>query len=575
MAPMNTEEKVQYHAPGERRLLSAIGMLCAIFWGGLAAADEPSRLRFTDITSQSGLDFTMTSGKLPSTQIIEVDGGGLALFDYDNDGDLDAFFANGATMADPENGPGCRLYANQGGGSFENVTQAVKLNVTRWAMGVAIGDYDADGFDDIYITCYGPNILLRNISGTAGQRAFQDVSATAGVAGDRWSTSAAFGDIDGDGDLDLYVVNYLEFDTKNPPAEDSMRFMGAQVMAGPAGLTPQHDILYENLGTGTFRDITTESGCLPETAGFGLVVAMFDADADARQDIFVGNDSTENFLWHNEGDRKFANVGRRSGISANADGGTQATMGIAIGDVDGNSHPDVFTTNFSSDTNTLHLNLGKLFFDDRTSQFGLGMISRPFLNWGTGFYDFDADGDEDLFITSGHVYPQAATHKIDSDYEQPPLLFERSGPRFERNTDAGPMFQQTYRARACAFGDLDNDNDIDVVMTTLNGPVYVLRNDSGGEKKSLIVELQDTGGNRHALGSMVELIDGGRTHRRWLFGGSFQSSNAPYVQFCIPDGSGENRRIKVTWPDGKTTDHAPVPAEGRMTIDRPGRPTGE
>ena len=409
------------------------------------------------------------------------------MFYYDNDGDLDLFFANGATMADPEHGPGSRLYANNGDGTFRNVTDRAGIKVHRWAMGVAVGDYDGDGFDDLYITCYGPNILLHNEPNGAGGRRFRDVTAKAGVGDARWGTSAAFGDIDNAGDLDLYVVNYLDFDVRNPPDRAGKEYRGMPVMAGPAGMAPQADVLYENRGDGTFADITQQSGCTAKEPGFGLGVVILDFDGDGRQDIFVGNDSTANFLFHNEGGRKFRSAGLISGVSANYEGFTQATMGIAVGDVDGNGFADLFTTNFASDTNTLHLNLGDGFFEDRTSQYGLAMISRPYLSWGAGFYDFDSDGDEDLFVASGHVYPGAKKHKLDAGYEQPPLLFERRGRRFKLNGEAGAMFKNQYSARATAFGDIDDDGEVDVVMTTLNGPVRIFRNDSP-QRSVLVVE---------------------------------------------------------------------------------------
>ncbi len=548
------------------------------------AEPPPSSIRFVDTTKSSGIDFTMTCGQTPSREIIEVDGGGVAMFDYDNDGDLDLFFANGATMEDPEHGPGSRLYANNGHGMFTNVTDRAGIKVHRWAMGVAVGDYDGDGFDDLYITCYGPNILLHNEPNGASGRRFRDVTAEAGVGDARWGTSAAFGDIDNDGDLDLYVVNYLDFDVRNPPDREGKEYRGMPVMAGPAGLTPQADVLYENRGNGAFADITQNSGCTPKEPGYGLGVVILDFDGDGRQDIFVGNDSTANFLFHNQGGRKFRSVGLISGISANYEGFTQATMGIAVGDVDGNGHADLFTTNFASDTNTLHLNLGDGFFEDRTSQYGLAMISRPYLSWGTGFYDFDSDGDEDLFLASGHVYAGVKKQKLDAGYRQPPLLFERRDRRFRLNKEAGGMFKSRYAGRATAFGDIDDDGDVDVVMTTLNGPVRIFRNDSprttpaGGRRSVAVVELRGPRGNPRGLGSMIELItDAGGSaaevtrQRRWIHGGSFQSCDAPRAYFGLGSLPRDTKlTVRVTWPDGKTTEHPGVSPNHRVVIPHSG-----
>ena len=509
-------------------------------------------LRFEDVTRRSGIEMVMTCGDQPSTQILEVNGGGLALVDHDGDGDLDLFVANGATLGNPEGGPGCRLYENLGGLRFRDVTEASGIGIRRWAMGVAVGDFDGDGFDDLYVTCYGPNVLLRNTA-ASGRPGFADVTEAAGVGDPGWGTSAAFGDLDGDGDLDLYTVNYLEFDLTDPPPRS--RYKGIEVLAGPHGLTAQADVLYENLGDGTFRDVTESSGCLAVEPGFGLGVAILDLDGDGKPEIFVGNDSMPNRLFRNRGGLTFEDVGLHSGISSNSDGSDQATMGIAIGDVDGNTRPDVFTTNFSSDTNTLHLNLDGTFFDDRTMQFGLGMISRPYLGWACGLYDLDHDGDEDLLIFNGHVYPEARPDTMDSDYEQPPLLFVRRGDRFTAVDDpaAGAFLGEPRRGRCAVFGDLDGDGDIDVIAGELNGPIRVLRND-GAPGAWLIVELADeraSSRNHRALGSRVEITYDGRTQRRWIFsGGDYQSASAHYAHFGL--GSAESRQlsVRIVWPDG-------------------------
>jgi hypothetical protein len=541
-----------------------LALACAVTAQAGSGGKAAPALRFVDVTESSGVDFSMTSGRVPSRDILDVNGGGVALFDYDKDGDLDLFLANGATPGKPESGPGSRLYANRGDGTFRDVTRESGIEIKRWAMGVAVGDYDGDGYDDLYVTCYGPNVLLRNDVAETGR--FVDVTGAAGVGDARWSTSAAFGDVDGDGDPDLYVANYLEFDAEQPPDRRGRMFMGVPVMAGPAGLVPQADVLYENLGDGTFRDATRTSGCVPGKPGYGLGVAIFDADGDGRLDIFVGNDSTENFLFRNLGKGKFKEVGTVSGIASNYDGGNQATMGIVVGDVDGNRFPDVFTTNFSSDTNTLHLNLEGKWFDDRTSQYGLAMISRPFLGWGAGLYDFDSDGDEDLFIANGHVYPEATARTMDSDYEQSPLLFERRGERYRRKIEAGPMFGTRYSARSAAFGDLDGDRDVDVVMTTLHGRVRVFRNEAPGQD-SLVVELRDKRGSSHVTGAVVVLDYGDAVQRRWIHGGSFQSVDAPAAYFGLAGlKDAEGWKLQVTWPNGKTTQRKGKDLNRKITI---------
>ena len=521
--------------------------------------------RFTDITAESGIEFVTTCGETPTTQIVEVNGSGLALIDFDNDGDRDLFVANGATMADPENGPGSRLFENVGAMRFVDVTEQHGIALHRWANGVAVGDYDGDGFDDLFVTCYGRNVLLRNTGGTG----FEQVTNAAGLGDDRWSTSAAFGDIDGDGDLDLYVVNYLTFDAANPPG--GSQFQDVAVMAGPHGLEAQHDILYENLGDGAFRDITEQSGCRTVRPSFGLGVVMLDFDHDGRIDIFVGNDSMTNFLWHNLGENQFEDVGLQSGVAANSDGGEQATMGIAIADVDGNGFADLFTSNFSSDTNTLHINDGA-FFDDRSAQYGLGQLTRPYLGWAAGFYDFDLDADEDLLIVNGHVYPQATMKIMDSEYEQPPLLFERDGRRFERviADETGDLLAEPHRDRVAVFDDLDGDGDIDIIISELNGPLRVLRNDRP-DGNWLIVELQDSGdriGNHHGLGARITIEhDDVAKQRRWLYSGGYQAANPPSAHFGLPAETAQVT-VRIVWPDGMEQTIENVATKQRLIVKR-------
>jgi len=547
-------------------LLLACLPLTAVAEDPAGQDDPPLRaLRFSDVTGVSGIDFRMTSGRSPSREIVEVNGGGVAMIDYDNDGDIDLFFANGATMDDPERGPGSRLYSNNGDGTFRDVTKQAGIKLQRWAMGVAVGDYDADGYDDLYVTCFGPNLLLRNVAGDAGRR-FVDVTAGALVGDPLWGTSAAFSDLDNDGDLDLYVVNYIDFDLDHPPQR--RHFKGVPVFGGPMGMGASDDVLYENRGDGTFREITASSGCKVEHAGFGLGTVILDFDGDHRQDIFVGNDSVANLLFLNQGELKFEEQGAVSGVASNVDGRTQATMGIAVGDVDGDGRPDLFSTNFSSDTNTLHVNLGDGLFEDRTSQYGLAAVSRPFLSWGTGLFDFDLDGDEDLFIGSGHIYPQAAKQEMDTRYEQPLLLFERTGRRFTRNESAGEIFSRRYGGRSIAFGDIDADGDPDVVMTTQHDTVRVFRNDAPAGAV-VVVRLEDRGGNRHGLGSRVELIAGDKRQYRWIHGGSYQSVNAPVAYFGLSGGKAPKHvGIRVTWPDGESSEHKKVPLNRRVTISR-------
>jgi len=522
-------------------------------------------LHFTDATARSGVDFVTTSGRSPSTQILEVKGGGLALIDYDNDGDLDLFVPNGAYLDAPAKGPGARLYENDGRMRFTDVTAASGIDFHGWGMGVAVGDADGNGFDDLYVAAYGPDVLLLN----DGKKHFTDGTARAGLGDPRWSTAAAFGDLDGDGDLDLYVANYVEFDPAHPPP--ARTFFGVPVFGGPSGMTAAPDVLYENLGGGRFRDRSADSGIAAAQPSYGLGVAILDFDGDGKQDVLVGNDSMPSFLWINQGGLRFAERGLTAGLALNGDGEPQATMGIAVGDVNGDGRPDVFTTNFANDTNTLRVSVGPGAWEDRTRQYNLGAVSRPFLGWATAFCDFDHDGDLDLIVFNGHVYPVAAPETMDSTYRQTPLLFERAGPRFERvdAARAGAWLAEAHVDRSAAFGDLDGDGDVDMVVGELNGRVRLIEND-GAAGHHLIVDLADGRagvGNRHGLGSRVALRQGGAAQTRWVVsGGSFQAASAPYAHFGLPTGDPVD--LEVTWSDGVSQSLGGVQVDRRVTVDR-------
>jgi tetratricopeptide (TPR) repeat protein len=532
-----------------------------------SAEGEMPPPRFSAVVGAAGIDLVMTSGQMPSREILEVDGGGIALVDYDGDGDLDVFLANGATLEEPERGPGSRLYANRGDGTFEDATQRVGITLRRWAMGVAVGDYDSDGWPDLYVTCFGPNALLHNVAAAGGRR-FVEVAAAAGVANEGWSTSAAWSDLDGDGDLDLYVVNYLEFDPRQPPQRGGNAFRGVAVMAGPRGLESQPDAVYENLGGGRFRDATATALRAPATGqDYGLGVRIIDFDGDGMPDIFVGNDSTADRLWVNRGGLIFEESAAVAGVAADGAGTTQATMGLCTLDADANGLPDLFLTVFSDDTNTLHLNRGDGFFDDRSAQYGVAAPSRPYLGWGCGAYDFDRDGDEDLFIANGHVYPEMESPEVGASWAQRPLLFERRGSAFHEAACTAGWCAERAHGRATAFGDIDGDRDVDVLMTTLNGPLSVLRNESSGGL-SLAVRLAAPTPERTVVGSVVEIETPTGVQRRWLAGGgSFQSTDAAEAYFGLGgQAAGDVVGLRVRWPQGTVSAFTAVPADQRLVI---------
>jgi len=547
------------------RAATAAALAVAAVLAAVARAAVPA-LHFTDQTARSGIDVVLTSGRSPATQILEVKGGGLALIDYDNDGDLDLFLPNGAYLDATAKGPGARLYENDGHMRFTDVTARSGIDFHGWGMGVAVGDVDGNGFDDLYVAAYGPDVLLLN----DGKKRFTDATARAGLGDARWSTAAAFGDMDNDGDLDLYVANYVEFDPAHPPP--ARTFFGVPVFGGPMGMTAAPDVLYENVGGGRFRDVSQASGIAAAKPSYGLGVVILDFDGDGRQDVFVGNDSMPSFLWINQGQGRFMEQGLAAGLALNGDGEPQATMGIAIGDVNDDGRPDVFTTNFANDTNTLRVSVpGQAAWEDRTRQYNLAAVSRPFLGWATAFCDFDHDGDEDLVVFNGHVYPTATPETMDSTFRQTPLLFERTGARFERvdAARAGAWLAETHVDRSAAFGDLDGDGDVDMVVGELNGPVRVIENDGAGAHH-LVVELADRRpgvGNRHGLGSRVVLRQGAATQTRWIFsGGSFQAASAAYAHFGLP--TADPVRLEVTWSDGVRQAVGDVGVDRRMVVDR-------
>ena len=510
-------------------------------------------VRFADVSAASGLSFRNLSGSSEQGLIVETMSAGAAFLDYDGDGWLDLLAVNGTALGVSAAEGRNRLFRNETAGGdqglrrFREVTGETGLGSPAWGMGCAVGDYDNDADPDIYLTYWGPNQLLRN----DGDGAFADVTGAAGVGDPGWGSSAAFGDLDNDGLLDLYVVNYLEFDLDNPPAGGrKRRFKGLEVFYGPKGIPAQADRLYRNRGD-AFVDVSAETG-IAGRALPGLGVALGDFDGDGDLDIYVANDSEPNQMYRNDGAWRFAETGTASRVAFTEDGRPQAGMGVHGGDYDNDGDLDLFVTNFSEDVNTLYRNDGDWLFADATSRAGLDGVVRPFLGFGTAFFDCDNDGWLDIFVANGHLYPQLERLSSGLRYRQRNLLYRNEGGRFlEVGAAAGPGMSAAAVSRAAAFGDYDNDGDVDVFVANLNEEPALLRNERGNGTSWIGLELEGVESNRDAIGASVRVSAGSLVQMREVHRGyGFQAQHDPRLLFGLGDLR-EPLRVEIRWPSGR------------------------
>jgi hypothetical protein len=528
---------------------------------------------FEDISQRAGLSsWKNIGGTAAKAYIVESLGGGVGLLDYDNDGWLDIYLVNGMTydaLSGKAPAPHAALFHNNHDGTFTNVAEKAGVTNDRWGVGVAVGDYDNDGWPDLYVTNAGKNRLYHNNrDGT-----FTDVAESAGVALGAWSTGPTFGDYDGDGKLDLFVPGYTWYDFNDPPAAGSKwvvsnfcQFRGVSVFCGPRGLKGEHDHLFHNNGDGTFTDVSVKAGVADKPGYFGLTAVFADLNGDGHPELLVADDSTPNYLYRNKGDGTFEDLSFESGYAVNGEGRETASMGIALGDYENNGRLDILNTTFSDDYKVLYRNEGDLTFTDVSRDAGLGEVTIPFLSWGDGFIDYDNDGWKDIFIASGHVYPQVDKHDWGTSFAERPLLFRNiSGKKFELVPAVkGTGLAIVIPARGAAFGDLFNDGKIDVVLNNLDAPPTLLRNVN--DDRHHWIELRLLGGPkspRDAVGATVYLTSGHQTQRGdVLSGGSFASSSDPRIHFGLGDATTVDA-IEIRWPSG-SREKVPVTAVDRI-----------
>jgi hypothetical protein len=502
-------------------------------------------IRLIDVASEAGIDLINVSGSPTKDYIVDANGAGVAFFDYDNDGDLDVLLVNGSTISRLAEGGDLMvaLYENDGRGRFRNVTANSGLNRRGWGTGVCIADIDNDGLQDLYVTAFGPNVLWRNM----GERGFQTTDEASDA---RWSTGCAFGDFDRDGYVDLYVANYLKFDSaKVPPRGKTScgRFMNIVAFCGPRALTPEPDALYRNAGGGHFIDMTKAAGVAqPGHFGFGVLFADF--DDDGWPDIYVANDSVPNLLFRNRGNGRFVEEGLLRGVAVSRDGREQAGMGVDAGDYDGDGGLDLVVTNFAQDYTTVYHNLGKGIFTDRSFESGVGAASGTYLGWGVGLIDIDNDGLLDLFVANGHVYPDIEQTGT-STYHQRNLLFRNQGKgRLTKVTAEGGL-ELARSSRGAAFGDYDNDGDIDVLISNIDDRPTLLRNDTSGGRW-ITMRLVGVKSNRDGIGAKVAVVAGGRRQISEVrAGGSYVSHNDMRLHFGLGDEVTVDR-VEIRWPSG-------------------------
>ncbi len=537
-------------------------------------AKSEFNVSFVNVAKEAGLTHkTIYGGEQKNKYLLETTGCGVAWIDYDNDGWLDLFFVNGTRLSGFPKGeePTTHLYKNNRNGTFTDVAKQSGLARTGWGQSVCLGDYDNDGFDDLFITYFGKNVLYKN----NGNGTFTDVSLKAGVAGKttRWGAGSAFIDYDNDGKLDLFVANYIDLDLKTAPTPETgpCFYKGVMVACGPPGLEGGKNILYHNEGNGIFTDVSEKSGILKTNGTYGLGVLTADFDNDGWTDIYVADDSAPAILYHNNKNGTFTDVATEAGAAYSGDGKPQAGMGVSAGDFDGDGKIDIFKTNFSGDTSTLYRNMGKMVFDDVTFTAGIGLNTR-WLGWGCGWLDFDNDSWLDILLVNGHVYPEVGKLTTEAGYAQRKVLYQnlRNGNFKDITEKIGGAILEPTASRGCAFGDYDNDGDIDVVINPVNATPDLIRCDSMTKNNWITIKAIGTKSNRSGIGAHLKvefeedkkirsLVDEVRS------GGSYYSQNDLRVHFGLGNAT-KIKSIEVKWLSGEIDKISDVASNQIITI---------
>ena len=572
--------KIRYLAKTAAAIPTVLLLLAASAAQQSVKVDSASAAKFSDITDRAGLKFRYLSSHTAKKYLPETMGAGAALFDYDNDGRLDIFLVNGAPIEDPtpkgtipkKTGPEYwnRLYRQKADGTFEDVTQKAGLEGVGYGMGVAVGDYDNDGFEDLYVTAYGGNRLYHN----NGDGTFRDVTEKAGVGGSGWSSSAAWVDLDNDGFLDLVVLRYLQWDFEDIWCGEHRE--GSRAYCHPDYFKAAVPLVYHNNGNGTFTEVAQKIGLAKPAKGLGIAIA--DYDRDGHIDLFFANDSMLEHLYHNKGDGTFEEVGLLAGVAADIDGHTYAGMGVDFSDYDNDGWPDIIVTDLANQRYALYHNNGDGTFNYSSPAAGISRMTMTHSGWGVRLFDFDNDGRKDLLIAQGHDLDTIERTSPNLRYREPMLLARNMGKEFQDVTaSAGAALGEPYVWRGLATGDLDNDGRLDAVVTANDGPVRVLHNETANANHWILLKLTGHKSNRDAIGAAVSITTAsGAQYATVTTASSYLSSGDKRVHFGLGKAS-VVESIEIRWPSGIVQSLKDVAADRVVQIDEPAAtdPTGK